>query len=265
LRVVFDSLSEMRLLAGESLRYRRQILALKQALAGRNSTVIFLDDGTGNAGDAQLESIAHGVILLDKTTPEYGAVRRRLEVIKLRGVDFATGKHDFVIERPGLNVFPRLVAAEHRTEFKAELMPSGVPDLDTLLGGGLQRGASTLLLGPAGVGKSSIATQYMSSALERKEGVACFSFDENLGTVLTRAKDMGIDVSRLTPEQFTLHQVDPAELSPGEFAATVRAVVERNNTQLVVIDSLNGYLMAMPDTSCSSTCTSCSPTCRSGA
>jgi circadian clock protein KaiC len=245
-RIVFDSLSEMRLLAGESLRYRRQILALKQKLAGRNSTVLFLDDGTADEGDSQLESIAHGVISLDKSTPAYGPVRRHIEVIKLRGIDFSTGLHDFVIEQRGVNVFHRLVAADHHRRFEDELLPSGVKDLDALLGGGLLRGTSTLLIGPAGVGKSTMAAQYLSAALNRKEVVACFSFDENLALVHRRAKAMGIDLSAGAGDLAYVRQVDPAEMSPGEFAAAVRRVVEERNARVVVIDSLNGYLMAMP-------------------
>jgi circadian clock protein KaiC len=246
-RIVFDSLSEMRLLAGESLRYRRQILALKQQFSGRNITILFLDDGTADTRDSQLESIAHGVIDLEKSVPEYGAVRRRLEVVKLRGVNFVTGKHDFVIKRQGLRIFPRLVASEHRVSFEREEVSCGVPALDKLLEGGLQRGTSTLLLGPAGVGKSSVAAQYMMAALKRGEHVACFSFDENLATFFTRAGNMGIPLPRNDPKAATFRQVDPAELSPGEFAHAVRSSVEDSNARVVVIDSLNGYLMAMPD------------------
>ena len=245
LRIVFDSLSEMRLLAGDSLRYRRQILALKQQFAGREATVLFLDDGTAEGGDTQLESLAHGVIELERIAPAYGAVRRRLEVLKLRGVEFLTGKHDFTILRGGLQVFPRLVAASHRQPFKREVLSSGVPGLDAMLGGGLQRGTSTVLLGPAGTGKSSIASQYAEAALQRKERVVCFSFDETLEVFTARTRGLGLHL--LESPLFDLRQVDPAELSPGQFAHTCREQVQRGDVRLLIIDSLNGYLMAMPE------------------
>ncbi len=245
LRIVFDSLSEMRLLAGESLRYRRQILALKQQFARRDATVLFLDDGTAEGGDTQLESLAHGVIELDRSALAYGAARRRLEVLKMRGVDFLTGKHDFTIVRGGLQVFPRLVAASHRTSFRREVLASGVPGLDAMLGGGLVRGTSTVCLGPAGTGKSSIASQYAATALQRKERVLCFSFDETLEVFNARTHGLGL---HLTDDPlFELRQVDPAELSPGEFAHACRENVERGDLRLLIIDSLNGYLMAMPE------------------
>ncbi|MDY7227632.1 ATPase domain-containing protein [Hyalangium rubrum] len=248
LRVVFDSLSEMRLLAGDSLRYRRQILALKQHFAGRNSTVLFLDDGTANGGDLQLQSLAHGVIALEKLSPEYGATRRRLEVVKLRGVDIRSGKHDYCIMKNGLQVFPRLVALEHHKDFTREKLPSGVPELDALLGGGIERGSSTLLLGPAGTGKSSLAAQYIASAVQRQEHVAIFTFDENISTFFARASGMGLRLEQAAAEgRLSLRQVDPAELSPGEFAHLVRQAVEQSGARVVIIDSLNGYLMAMPD------------------
>jgi circadian clock protein KaiC len=244
-RIVIDSLSEMRLLAGDSLRYRRQILALKQQFATRDATVLFLDDGSAERGDTQLESLAHGVIELERTAPEYGSARRRLEVLKLRGVDFLTGKHDFTIQRGGLRVFPRLVAASHRsTQFRQEVLSSGRPGLDAMLGGGLQRGTSTVILGPAGTGKSTLASQYAEAALDRKQRVAWFSFDETLEVFTQRVRGQGI---RLEDNPlFSLRQVDPAELTPGEFAQACRDQVD-NDTRLLVIDSLNGYLMAMPE------------------
>jgi len=248
LRVVFDSLSEMRLLAGDSLRYRRQILALKQYFANRNTTVVFLDDGTAEGSDLQLQSIAHGVLALEKTVPGYGAIRRRLEVVKLRGVDFRTGKHDYTILKAGLHVFPRLVAAEHPSTFERGILPSGVVDLDTLVGGGLVRGTSTLLLGPAGAGKSTIASQYVHAALSRGEPVTMFNFDENSGTFFARAEAMGLPLTRYAEEgTLSVRQVDPAELSPGEFTHLVRQAVDKDKVRVVVIDSLNGYMMAMPD------------------
>lgn len=248
-RVVFDSLSELRLLAGDSLRYRRQILALKQQFAGRDGTVLFLDDGTGeSSGDEQLQSLAHGVVGLAKSSPEYGAARRRLEIVKMRGVNFRTGFHDYTIVKSGLRVFPRLVAAEHHSDFKQEPMKSGVPDLDQLLGGGLDRGASSLFLGPAGSGKSSCIAQYVDAALKRNERVVVFSFDETVKTFITRTTGLGFRFADAAAEgQLVVRQIDPAELSPGEFTAEVRRMVEGAETRMVVIDSLNGYLMAMPD------------------
>ena len=245
LRIVFDSLSEMRLLAGESLRYRRQILSLKQQFAGRDATVLFLDDGTAEGGDPQLESLAHGVIELERTVPAYGAVRRRLEVLKMRGVDFLTGKHDLTIVRGGLQVFPRLIAASHRRSYPREVLSSGVKGLDAMLGGGLQRGTSTVLLGPAGTGKSSIAAQYAAAALQRKQGVVCFTFDETQEVFEARTRGMGLHL--VDDPLFELRQVDPAELSPGEFAHTCRQRLEQGDLRLVIIDSLNGYLMATPE------------------
>lgn len=247
-RVVFDSLSEMRLLAGEPLRYRRQILALKQHFAGRNGTVLFLDDGTSGEADIQLQSLAHGVIALHKVSPEFGATKRKLEVVKLRGVDFRTGLHDYAIETSGLVVYPRLVAAEHRGRVERKQMPSAVPGLDALLGGGLERGNSVLFVGPSGSGKSTVAAQYVRAALERGERTAIFTFDETIGTFFARAEGTGMNLASFERRGLlTVRQVDPAELSPGQFAHAIRNAVERENARLVVIDSLNGYLMAMPD------------------
>jgi circadian clock protein KaiC len=247
-RIVFDSLSEMRLLAGDSLRYRRQILALKQQFAGRNSTVLFLDDGTSESGDLQLQSIAHGVVALEKLDPAYGATRRRTEVVKLRGVDFRTGWHDYTIEKDGLHVFPRLVAAEHRQTFERGTLPSGLASLDALLGGGVERGTSTLLLGPAGTGKSTMITQYAMAAVRRKEKVAVFTFDENEGIFFARAAGMGMPLAEAVDEGLLeVRQVDPTELSPGEFAHLVCRAVDHFGARMVVIDSLNGYLMSMPN------------------
>jgi circadian clock protein KaiC len=258
-RVVFDSLSEMRLLAGDSLRYRRQLLSLKQHFSTRSCTVLFLDDGTSGASDMQLQSLAHGVISLEKMSPAYGALRRRLEVVKLRGVNFRSGHHDFTLARSGLHVFPRLVAAEHTAPFTRGVLASGVADLDVLLGGGLARGTSTLLLGPAGSGKSTLAAQYMRAAIARGETAATFSFDETAGTFRARAEAMGMPPpeeapagERRTPGEkpggrLLVRQVDPTEMSPGEFAHSVRRAVEQEGASVVCIDSLNGYLMAMPD------------------
>jgi len=247
-RAVLDSLSELRLLARDPLRYRRQILAVKQFFIGRRCTLLLLDDRTAPEGDLQLRSLAHGVVRLEQLFPEYGAERRRLRVLKLRGVRFRGGYHDFTIDRGGLAVFPRLVAAEHRRELASGTVPSGLPELDGLLGGGLDRGTSTLILGPAGAGKSALATQYAVAAAGRGEQAAVYSFDEGLGTQFARAAGLGMDLkSHVEAGRVRVQQVDPAELSPGEFAHLVRRAVERDRTRLVVIDSLNGYLNAMPE------------------
>jgi circadian clock protein KaiC len=247
-RVVFDSLSEMRLLARDPLRYRRQILALKQYFAGRQCTVLLLDDRTATASDLQVRSIAHGVVELEQLALDYGAERRRLRVVKLRGSRYRGGFHDFRIETGGVVVYPRLVAAEHRQEFSPEMITSGVAHLDALLGGGLDRGTSTLILGPAGSGKSSIAAQFAAAAAERGERAASFLFDEGVNTYLSRASGLGRDMrEHVEAGYMSLQQIDPAELSPGEFANLVREAVDRDGARVVVIDSLNGYLQAMPD------------------
>jgi len=247
-RIVFDSLSEMRLLAQDALRYRRQILALKQFFAGRKSTVLLLDDLTSQATDLQLHSIAHGVITLEQLALDYGAERRRLRVIKMRGSAFRGGYHDFKIARGGLTVFPRLVAAEHHKAFLGELTPSGNAELDALLGGGLERGTSALLIGGAGVGKSSLALTYAVAAAERAERSIVFAFDEGLATIHARAAGLGIPLqAHVDAGTVKLQQVDPAEMSPGEFAFLVRRSVEQHDARVVVIDSLNGYLNAMPE------------------
>jgi circadian clock protein KaiC len=247
-RIVFDSLSEMRLLAGDPLRYRRQILALKQFFVGRACTVLLLDDRTSGIGDLQLQSIAHGVISLEQLSPDYGAERRRLRIVKMRGSSYRGGFHDFVIRTGGLEVFPTLVAAEHHDEFKRESIPSGIKELDNLLGGGIDRGTSTLIIGPAGAGKSAMATQYALAAAGRGERSAIFTFDENLVTFYGRADAMNMDIRKpIGQGKILLRQVDPAQLSPGEFAANIVKSVEQQDVRLVVIDSLNGYLQAMPD------------------
>jgi circadian clock protein KaiC len=252
-RVVLDSLSELRLVAQNSLRYRRQILALKKFFGGRNCTVLMLDDCTGASGDGQLESIAHGVISLEQLVNQYGAERRRLRVAKLRGTQFRGGFHDFVIRKGGLDVFPRLVAAEHVGEFTDAELTSGIGTLDALLGGGLPFGTSTLLLGPAGTGKSTIATQFAVSAAKRNEKTAMFVFDENIHTFRSRSRKLGIPVeAHIESGLLSVQQIDPAELSSGEFAAIVRRAVTASAdnpkpAKVVIVDSLNGYLNAMPE------------------
>jgi circadian clock protein KaiC len=247
-RVVFDSLSEMRLLAQNSLRYRRQILALKHFFAGRRCTVLLLDDLSSNAQDLQLHSIAHGVVTLQQTAIDYGAERRRMRVKKMRGIKFRGGYHDFIIETGGITIFPRLVAAEHRTAFIGDLAKSGVAELDMLLGGGLERGTSVLLVGGAGVGKSSIAVTFAVAAAKRGERVAMFAFDEGLGTLFARAAGLGVDMHEYVDRGvISVRQIDPAEMSPGEFTQLVRDAVEQQQVRVLLIDSLNGYLNAMPD------------------
>lgn len=246
-RVIFDSLSEIRLLAQQPLRYRRQILSLKQHFSGRPCTVLLLDDRTSEPNDKQLMSIAHGVLTLEQLTPSYGAERRRLHVRKLRGARFRGGFHDFVIATGGLQVFPRLVAAEHRDVTDATRVSSGNADLDALLGGGLMRGTSTLVVGPAGAGKSSIVATFALAAAARGERGAVFLFDENVGAYLTRTDSLNMPVrEHMKAGRIALHPIDPAELSPGEFAHRVQRAVEAG-AQFIAIDSLNGYLHAMPE------------------
>ena len=246
-RLVFDSLSELRLLAGNPLRYRRQILALKQFFTGKHCTVLLLDDMTSTNHDLQVQSIAHGVVRLEQLYPEYGAERRRMIVLKYRGIRFRGGYHDFIIRQGGVDVFPRLVASEGRQETPAERMPSGITQLDTLIGGGIEGGTSTLFIGAAGTGKSSIATQFVASAAARGQSAALFIFDESTNTLLTRSAGLGIDLERhVVSGRVKIRQVDPAELSPGELAHSIRQAVEVDHASIVVIDSLNGYLNAMP-------------------
>ncbi|HEY5897619.1 MAG TPA: ATPase domain-containing protein [Burkholderiales bacterium] len=247
-RVVFDSLSEMRMLAQNPLRYRRQILALKQFFVGRDCTVLLLDDRTAEVNDLQLHSLAHGVITMEHLAQHYGAERRRMRVLKMRGKHFRGGWHDFMIRRGGLDVFPRLVAAEHHTPFKAEPLKSGNAGLDHLLGGGIDRGTSVLIMGPAGAGKSSIATQYAVAAAERGEHAAMFIFDESRATLFQRTAGIGMALQKhYDAGRIRLQQVDPAELSPGEFAHVIKRTVQQNDTRVLIIDSLNGYMNAMSE------------------
>lgn len=247
-RVVLDSLSEIRLLAQSSLRYRRQILALKHYFSRFGATVIMLDDLTSEAADKTVHSVAHGVIRLEELAPEYGAERRRIRIVKYRGQKYRGGFHDFTIVTGGVNVFPRLVAAEHRTRFDRAQAPSGIAGLDDLLGGGVERGSSVLILGPAGTGKSLVSIVFAMAAVARGERAALFVFDEELGLLFERMRGLGIDLEATRDAgQLLIEQVDAAELSPGEFAHRVRACVDSNQIKTVVIDSLNGYQAAMPD------------------
>jgi circadian clock protein KaiC len=247
-RIVFDSLSELRLLAGNPLRYRRQILALKQYFAGKRCTVILLDDLTAAEHDLQVQSIAHGAMLLEHSIPAFGSLRRRLSVTKYRGSDFRGGFHDYVIRRGGLEVFPRLIAAEHRRESSRERLASGLRGLDSLLGGGLERGTSTLIVGAAGTGKSTISALFSAKAADAGVNSALFVFDESVNTLFSRMRGLQIDLERHSDAgRVAVTQVDPAELSPGEFIYRIRHAVEQQSAKIVVIDSLNGYLNSMPD------------------
>ncbi|HEV2673640.1 MAG TPA: ATPase domain-containing protein [Aliidongia sp.] len=247
--VVFDSLSEMRLLAQDPLRYRRQILALKQFFAGRNATVLLLDDMTASQErDLQLHSLCHGVITLERLSQHFGPARRRLEVQKMRGIRFRAGYHDFNIEHGGLQVFPRLIATEHHRPFVGAPVPSGIAALDALLDGGPLRGTSTLVTGPAGAGKTTVALQYIDAACRRGERSVLYEFDERTGTLITRAAKQGIDLeAHMNAGLLVVKQVDPAELSPGEFDAMVRHEVEAHGARMIVIDSLTGYTISMPE------------------
>lgn len=246
-RVVFDSLSEMRMLAETPLRYRRQILQMKQFFAGRQCTVLLLDDRSAGAEDLQIESIAHGVLCLQRSSPEYGIARRQLQVQKIRGVKFHEGNHDFIIKKGGLVIFPRLVAAEHHVNFKRESFSSGITELDALLGGGLDRGTSNMLMGPPGTGKSTIAVLFAIVAAKHNEKVLFFIFDETVGTLVNRATQLGMDIEpHIKNGLIEVQQIDPAEISPGELAHKIQTAVSRENIRMVIIDSINGYLNAMP-------------------
>lgn len=247
-RVVLDSLSELRLLAQSPLRYRRQVLALKHFFASRQCTVIMLDDLSSQENDLQLHSITHGVVLLEQLAIDYGAERRRLRVVKMRGIQFRGGYHDFTIEKGGLEIYPRLIAGDYKHHRIEEVAPSGNDELDRLLGGGLERGTNALLLGAAGVGKSSLALTYAIAAAERGEHSVFFAFDEGRSTVEARARTLGLPLDeKLDNGLIRFQQIDPAEMSPGQFAANVRRSVEVDGARVIVIDSLNGYLNAMPD------------------
>jgi circadian clock protein KaiC len=247
-RIIVDSLSEIRLLAQSSLRYRRQVLALKHYFARNGATVVMLDDLTSDTHDKTVHSVAHGVLRLEELAPDFGAERRRLRVIKYRGQSFRGGFHDMIIKTGGVTVFPRLISSEHKREFSRDALPSNSPELNTLLGGGIERGSSTLILGPAGTGKSLLTLSFAVQAIERGESAAMFIFDEELGLLFERAKGLGIDLAALQEtRRLIIEQVDAAELAPGEFAQRVRACVEQHQARTVVIDSLNGYQAAMPE------------------
>jgi circadian clock protein KaiC len=243
-RIVIDSLSEIRLMAEGPLRYRREMMGLKQFLASGRSTVLLLEEATA---ESSLRTFADGVILLEQLAPEYGSERRRLWIVKVRGRRYVGGFHDFMIRKGGLDVFPRLVA-EHREEHKPEVLPSGIASLDAMLGGGLTTGGSTLLVGPAGTGKSSIAMQFAVSAAARGGHAVVFTFDERPEIAIARASGLHMNIQTLLDDgRLHVQQVDPAELSPGQFAYIIRQEVESHKASVLVIDSLNGYMHAMPD------------------
>ena len=247
-RVVFDSLSEMRMLAQDPLRYRRQILALKHFFAKQQCTVMMLDDRSSSAGDLQLHSIAHGVLTLGQTQGDYGEPKRSVRVAKLRGSTFRGGEHDFRLTTGGLLVHPRLIAAEHRTGLAPVMKATGSPALDSMFGGGLGFGTSTLFLGPSGVGKTTTALSCICAALGRGERATYYLFDEGLGTVLARAKALGLGIEpHLASGQFVIVQFDPASVSPGEFSTHVQHEVEQREVTIVAVDSVNAYLKAMTD------------------
>ena len=245
-RIVFDSLSEMRLLAQNPLRYRRQILALKQFFTTRACTVLLLDDKTSQA-DQHLHSIAHGVISLEQIAKEFGKERRRVNIIKMRGIRFRGGYHDYTLDTGGITMYPRLVAAEHMLDFTPSVNSTGSAGLDELLGGGMVSGTNTLMVGPSGIGKTTLSARCLMSALERGEQASFYLFDEGLGTFIARSSALGMDLRPYIDRgQLRVHHIDPAELSPGQFAQMLRDAVEQQGVGFIVIDSLNAYLQAMP-------------------
>jgi circadian clock protein KaiC len=248
-RVVIDSLSEVRLLARDALRYRRQLLALKNFFIGRGATVLLLDAGsTAKVGDLQSNTLVHGVILMEQELPRFGLKRRRLSVVKLRGVNFDDGLHDFKVETGGVQVFPRLVAASHSGDVGGALVSSGIVELDAILGGGLPPGTSTMISGAAGVGKSTLVGQYATAAAVRGDRAVVFSFDESPRNFVERSEGVGMNMrAHVEAGKVEIIQVDPGALSPGEFAQMVRNAVEQRGARVVAIDSLTGYLSATPD------------------
>lgn len=246
-RVVFDSLSELRLLAQNPLRYRRQILAIKNYFSTRKCTVILLDDKTAEHGDQQLHSIAHGVITLEQLAQEFGKERRRLNVVKMRGIKFRGGYHDFILDTGGITVFPRLIASEHAADFTPGSQSTGAPGLDRLLGGGLVSGTNTLFIGPSGIGKTTLSIRAILAALERGESAAFYLFDEGLGTFIARSAALDMDIRPFIENgKLVIQHIDPAELAPGQFAQMLRDAVENHGASFIVIDSLNAYLQSMP-------------------
>ena len=248
-RIIIDSMSELRMLARDSLRYRRQVLSLKQFFEGRDCTTLLLDERFGNKNENQVQTIAHGVLCLEVLQRSYGITRRRLEVLKIRASSFREGYHDYIIVKGGVVVFPRLVSSEHRAvSTMAENLPSGVKELDQLFNGGVQRGTSTLIVGPAGCGKSTMCTQFVLQAAKRGENSAIFTFDETRQSFKVRSRGLGMDLDPFLEKNLIhLEQIDPAELSPGEFIYRIRRGVEDRRWRIVVIDSLNGLMNSMSE------------------
>ena len=247
-RVVIDSLGEIRLLSESPLRYRRQLLTLKEFFRDRQVTALVLDDRATSTRDSEVQGLAEGVIRLSVSLPMYGNTRRSLEVVKMRGVGFRGGSHDFTINKGGLTVFPRLTAGQHMVSREEGVVPSGVAEIDALVGGGLERGSATMIMGPAGVGKSSLALQFATAAAAAGERVTFFIFEEHRTIFLKRAASLGFDIEPLIESRhIVVEQIDPAEMSVGEFAHAVRMAVETRGSTMVIIDSLNGYFNAMPE------------------
>jgi circadian clock protein KaiC len=247
-RLVFDSLSELRLLAETPLRYRKQILQLKQYFAGQKSTVLFLDDRSAGARDLQIESVAHGVLGLFRLSPSYGDSRRHINIQKIRGLKFRQGNHDFIIQEGGVVIFPRIVAADYHTNYERESVSSGLIELDSLLGGGLDRGTANMFMGPPGTGKSTLAIQFALNAAKRDERVNFYIFDETKRNFLLRCRQLGMEIEPFIDDgTILLHQIDPAEVSPGEFGDRIRNAVLKDSVRIIVIDSINGYIHAMPE------------------
>lgn len=248
-RVVIDSLSEFRLLSQDALRYRRQMLAFKQYFAANGATVLLLDDRTTGETDLLIQSIAHGVIALRRMISDFGTERRQLGVAKLRGLKFEAGNHDYVVQTGGLMVFPRLQMIHAGLPPRMGPLSSGIPELDQLLGGGgLERGTGSLLIGPAGAGKSTVAAKFACAAAERGEKSAIFIFDENLHTYIQRAEALGMGIEKhLRTGLITLKHVDAAEISPGELAHEICLLADEGDVKVLLVDSLNGYLNAMPE------------------
>ena len=248
-RVGLDSVSELKILSETSARYRREILGLKRFFAHRKCTVLLLDDLTTQEDEQQLQSVAHGVIRLERHVREYGDTRRQIQIVKMRAVPFRDGLHDFKIDTGGgLVIYPRLSSVDDSKEHSQDTIKSGVEHLDRLLGTGLDRGSCALIIGPAGCGKSTISTQFIFTALARGEAVSCFLFEESQSTFRQRAAGLGLNIDAYVVSgllEFT--RIDPVGLSPGEFADRVRRSVERRNVSIVMIDSLNGYVNDLPD------------------
>ncbi|HKQ36812.1 MAG TPA: ATPase domain-containing protein [Verrucomicrobiae bacterium] len=247
-RLVFDSLSELRLMAETALRYRRQVLRLKQFFTGRQCTVLVLDDRSSDVKDLQVQSLAHGVLALEHSSPDYGVARRHLNIVKIRGLKYREGFHDFVIQTGGIVIFPRPEVTGGGGRLMREAFPTGIASLDALLGGGLHRGTSNMFMGPPGTGKSTLAIKHAVVAAARGERVNIYLFDESLGTLLGRAKALGMDLEpHLESGMICIDVVDPAEISPGEMTFRIRQAVENDKVRMVIIDSINGYLNAMPE------------------